>query len=108
VTARIYIVLACIDRWALTSRNVRIRAFAQMKVAKILIICVPLIWSVMTIHVPFYQDIVQGKTLIYHSFIHSFSSHRSMCFHIKELSNVLQYLQYDRHWSYNTHFYDCF
>ncbi len=67
--SRIYIVLACIDRWALTSRNVHRRAFAQMKVAKILIPITSIIWPIMYIHVAIYDDIVKGKTLIYHSFI---------------------------------------
>ncbi len=67
--SRIYIVLACIDRWALTSRNVRIQAFAQIKIPKILIPSIAILLCAMTITIPFYQDIVKGKTLIYYNFI---------------------------------------
>jgi hypothetical protein len=67
--SRIYIVLACIDRWALTSRNIHRRAFAQMKVAKILIPITSIIWPLIYIHVAIYDNIVKGKTLIYYSFI---------------------------------------
>jgi hypothetical protein len=94
--SRIYVSLACIDRWAMTSRNVHIRAFAKMKVAKILIPSVPIIWCLMTLHVCFYEDNVKGKK---HTFIRTlfFNSYfdRSMYFNIKDLYYFLQYLQYD-------------
>lgn len=64
--SRIYIVLSCIDRWAMTSRNVNIRAFAQIKVAKIIIPCIPIISTLMCSHVFFYQDISLKVSVFQH------------------------------------------
>ena len=61
--SRTYILLACIDRWAMTSRTVAIRAFARIKIAKILIPSSSFIWCVSFIHVPLYQNIIKGKFL---------------------------------------------
>lgn len=64
ILSRTYILLACIDRWALTSRNIRRRAFVQMKIAKILSSSSIIIWCLMALHIPFYQDIIKGRIRI--------------------------------------------
>ncbi|CAF0882208.1 unnamed protein product [Adineta steineri] len=64
VLIRIFIVLACIDRWAMTSRVVKRRAFTNMKIPKILIPSVIIAYCLITMHVPFYQDIVNHRCII--------------------------------------------
>ena len=61
VLSRTYILLACIDRWAMTSRSARLRAFTRLKVPKILIPSVAIFWIVFFLHGPFYQNIIQGE-----------------------------------------------
>ena len=60
IISRTYILLACVDRWAMTSRSARLRAFTRLKVPKILIPSVAIVWSALFLHVPLYQDIIRG------------------------------------------------
>ncbi|CAF0768842.1 unnamed protein product [Adineta ricciae] len=59
--SRIYIVLACIDRWAMTSTVVRRRSFTNRKVPKILIPIVAIVCGLSFIHIPFYYDIIRSR-----------------------------------------------
>lgn len=59
--SRIYIVLACADRWAMSSASVHRRAFSQIKVARILISLIAIGWCLISIHIPFYFNIIRGK-----------------------------------------------
>ena len=61
ILSRTYILLACIDRWAMTSRSARRRAFTRLKVPKILIPSVAIFWIVFFLHGVFYQNIIQGE-----------------------------------------------
>lgn len=58
--SRIYIVLACIDRWAMTSSSVKRRAFSKLKVAKIIIPSVCVGWLLISLHIPLYHVISNG------------------------------------------------
>ncbi|CAF2808358.1 unnamed protein product [Rotaria sp. Silwood2] len=63
--SRIYIVLACIDRWAMTSTNVKRRAFSRVKVAKIIIPSVGIgrctvVLRVYSIYYNIYNTILSG------------------------------------------------
>ncbi|CAF1351701.1 unnamed protein product [Adineta ricciae] len=54
-TAMMYrwcLVIACFDRFALSSTNVRLRSFAQVKVAQRVLPINILVWLVLTIHIP--------------------------------------------------------
>jgi hypothetical protein len=59
--SRSYILLACIDRWAMSSESVRRRSFSQIKVARVVAPLVALVWCIVSIHIPLYYDIIQGK-----------------------------------------------
>ena len=59
--SRFYIVLACVDRWAMSSANVYRRRFSQIKVAKIVIPSLAMGMCVISIHVLVYNDIIDGK-----------------------------------------------
>ncbi|CAF1354659.1 unnamed protein product [Didymodactylos carnosus] len=55
--SRYYIVLACIDRFALTSTNVKYRQFSQTKVAYYLIPITALVWFIIPMHIVIFQTI---------------------------------------------------
>ena len=59
--SRIYIVLACADRWTMSLTSVRRRAFSQIKVARILIPSIAIGWCIISIHIPFYFNIINSK-----------------------------------------------
>jgi hypothetical protein len=59
--SRSYILLACIDRWAMSSTSVRRRSFTQIKVARVVSPLVALMWCVISIHIPLNYDIIKGK-----------------------------------------------
>lgn len=59
--SRFYIVLACIDRWAMSSANVHRRRLSQRKVAKILIPSLAIGMCVISIHIFLYNNIIRGK-----------------------------------------------
>ncbi|UJR32760.1 hypothetical protein I4U23_020219 [Adineta vaga] len=44
--------IACFDRFALSSVNIRLRNFAQVKIAKRVVFINIIFWSVLTIHIP--------------------------------------------------------
>ncbi len=60
----LYLVLAYIDRWAISSTSVRRRAFRQIKVAKILIPSVAIIWCIISIHIAIQYSLIVGKNTI--------------------------------------------
>ncbi|CAF4704328.1 unnamed protein product [Rotaria sp. Silwood1] len=62
--SKIYIVLACIDRWAMTSTNVRRRAFSRVKIAKIIIPSVGISWFIISLHIPLNHFIVNGRCMV--------------------------------------------
>ncbi|UJR22362.1 hypothetical protein I4U23_025424 [Adineta vaga] len=62
--SRAYIVLACIDRWAMTSTVVRQRAMSNMKIPKVVIPSIAIVCALSFIHVLFYQDIVRDRCVI--------------------------------------------
>jgi hypothetical protein len=59
--SRTLIVLACADRFALCSSSARIRSFSDRKVAIRLIILVPIVWPILTLHVPLGQVFNQNR-----------------------------------------------
>ncbi|CAF1189553.1 unnamed protein product [Adineta steineri] len=59
--SRTYILLACIDRWAMTSTIVRRRAFARIKISMIMISLAGMIWSLVSVHVLIGQKIIEGQ-----------------------------------------------
>lgn len=59
--SRGYILFACIDRWAMTSRTMPWRALAQVKVAMLIIPILALMWVTTSVHVIRYQNIVLRK-----------------------------------------------
>lgn len=61
VLSRIYIVLACIDRWAMTSPTVARRAFSTVKIAKRLIIQLGIGWCIISFHILVFYYIVYGE-----------------------------------------------
>ena len=81
--SRTYILLTCVDRWAMTSRSARRRAFTRLKVPKILIPSVAIYWSILFLPVPLYQNIIQGELWKVLSInCRAFFTSRSMCSNI--------------------------
>ncbi|CAF1412090.1 unnamed protein product [Adineta steineri] len=62
--SRTYILLACIDRWAMTSTIVRRRAFARMKISMTIIPMAGIIWSLVSIHVLTGQKRIKGQCVL--------------------------------------------
>jgi len=60
ILSRCYILLACIDRWAMASSQIRRRAFARSKISNILIPTLAIIFVISFLYVPFFHDIVNG------------------------------------------------
>jgi len=63
--SRFYIVLACADRWAMTSTSVKRRAFSRIKVAKILIPALGISICIISVHIPLHLHIINGKYRIF-------------------------------------------
>lgn len=63
--SRFYIVLACADRWAMTSTSVKRRAFSQIKVAKILIPVLGMGICIISVHILLFLYIVDGEYRIF-------------------------------------------
>jgi hypothetical protein len=59
--AKTMIILACIDRFLITSNRVNFRAFSTPKRAKYLIFFSTIFWSLSTIHVPIMITVVNGQ-----------------------------------------------
>ncbi|CAF0813835.1 unnamed protein product [Adineta steineri] len=59
--SRSLIILACMDRCALSSSSQRIRSICQPKVALPIIICVSLAWPIISIHIPILLTIQSGR-----------------------------------------------
>jgi hypothetical protein len=73
--SRSMVVLACIDRFALSSTSPHIRLFCQRKMALPIIVCVLLAWPLIAIHIPILLTIESGRcstfgiySLIYSSY----------------------------------------
>ncbi|CAF3334468.1 unnamed protein product [Rotaria socialis] len=62
--SRIYIVLACIDRWAMTSTSVKLRSYSKVNVAKIIIPSVAIVWFIISLHIPWHHFIVNGRCMV--------------------------------------------
>ncbi|CAF4218840.1 unnamed protein product [Rotaria sp. Silwood2] len=58
--SRSFMVVACIDRWALTSSYARIRSFCQPKVARNVIIGLILIWPIIPVHMAIFVNNYSG------------------------------------------------
>ena len=54
-------IAACVDRWALTSQNVRIRSFSHPKIARYVILCLILIWPIIPIHMAIFINNYSGR-----------------------------------------------
>ncbi|CAF2860110.1 unnamed protein product [Rotaria sp. Silwood2] len=71
------VAIACIDRYALTSRSSRIRRFAQVHIARYTIACTIVVWLILPIHTIIYYEInpvanictliYSGPIALYHS-----------------------------------------
>jgi len=60
--SRSSVALACVDRFALCSRNFHIRRFSQSHIAIILVIIISIVWLIIPIHIIIYNDIqMPGK-----------------------------------------------
>ncbi|CAF1000550.1 unnamed protein product [Didymodactylos carnosus] len=59
--SRYYIVLACIDRFALCSTNVKYRQFSRSKIAFRLIPLTALVWFIIPIHIILFQTIDKNR-----------------------------------------------
>jgi hypothetical protein len=59
--SRTYILLACIDRWTMTSTIIHRRAFAKIKVSMFVIPLAGILWCIASIHVLLYQNNITGK-----------------------------------------------
>ncbi|CAF5007746.1 unnamed protein product [Rotaria sp. Silwood1] len=59
--SRSFKIASCIDRWALTSSNVRIRSFSQPKIARNVIIFLMLIWPIIPIFLAILSNIYSGR-----------------------------------------------
>jgi hypothetical protein len=55
--SRSSVALACVDRFALCSHNVRIRSLSQRRVAILLVIIISILWLIIPIHLIIYIDI---------------------------------------------------
>jgi len=59
--SRYFIVLACIDRFALTNMNANIRTFSQSYVAQYLIVITTIFWHLFAIHIVIMTTIKNGR-----------------------------------------------
>ena len=55
--SRSSVALACVDRFALCSRNVRIRSLSQRHIAIVLVIIASILWLIIPVHMIVYIDI---------------------------------------------------
>lgn len=96
-TARYIIILACFDRYAMTtSYHVRFRFLLRPSTARYLIISVAVVWHLLPIHIPIHTTIVQGRCTqigIYY-IIHYIYIIIFVCFVPILLMGVLGYLTY--------------
>jgi hypothetical protein len=66
---RTFMVLACVDRYALCSGSHRLRSFSQPKVAIRCIIATILIWPLLTIHIAILQNFSNSKCSMIGSYV---------------------------------------
>ena len=62
--SRYLIIFACIDRACLSSRQVFIRNFSQIRLARILCIIIIIFWFIATIHIPIMDQIQSGYCIM--------------------------------------------
>jgi hypothetical protein len=65
VIYRTMIALACMDRFALSSSRVNIRAYSKPRVALKMIVGSILFWMIATIHLPIFQTIQNNRCLVF-------------------------------------------
>ncbi|CAF0837888.1 unnamed protein product [Adineta steineri] len=58
---RTYFIFACIDRYAISSNNVRIRSFSQYRTTIYIIICIPIFWLLLSIFPVMLRSLENGK-----------------------------------------------
>ena len=75
---RTMIVLACMDRFAVTSSRVRVRAFSTPKIALKMIGITTAFWMIVSIHLPFFQTIRNNRCLVFGTYGLFFGIHQ-MC-----------------------------
>ncbi|CAF1058061.1 unnamed protein product [Adineta steineri] len=63
--AKTFVVMACIDRYLITSDRVSFRAFSTPKRAKFVIIFAIIFWIIFPIHAPIMQTIINGQCVKY-------------------------------------------
>ncbi|CAM4924293.1 unnamed protein product [Rotaria socialis] len=61
VISRCYLTLACVACYAQSSRNARIREMFKPKVVLRIIVCIPIIWFIIPLHIPLSTTIKNGK-----------------------------------------------
>lgn len=59
--SRFYIVLACADRWAMSSTSAQRRTFSQKKVSNIIIPFLSIAICIISAHIPVLFNIIDGK-----------------------------------------------
>lgn len=59
--SRSLIVLACIDRFALSSSSLRVRSFCRTKIAFSAIVCIFIVWPIIAVHIPILLTIQSGR-----------------------------------------------
>ncbi|CAF4530532.1 unnamed protein product [Rotaria sp. Silwood2] len=58
--SRSFMIVACVDRWALTSPRIIIRSFCRPKIARNIIFCLLLIWSIIPVHMAIFINNYSG------------------------------------------------
>lgn len=71
--SRYLIILACIDRACLSSRQVYIRNFSQFKFARLLSLIVIIFWTIATIHMPIFTIIQSNQCTMLYAYNLAFS-----------------------------------
>ncbi|CAF1229236.1 unnamed protein product [Adineta steineri] len=69
-TAMMYrwcLTIACFDRYALSSADVRLRKFANVKIARRVVVAIILIWLVLTLHIPIFYNTINHICIIYNN-----------------------------------------
>jgi hypothetical protein len=73
--SRSLIVLACIDRFALSSSSPRVRSFCQTKVSLPVILCIFIAWPIIAVHIPILLTIQSGRCSTFGTYSLIYSSY---------------------------------
>jgi hypothetical protein len=73
--SRSLVVLACIDRFAISSSSRRVRSFCRVKVALPIILCVLTAWPLIAIHIPIWLTIQSGRCITFGTYGLIYSSY---------------------------------